>query len=102
MKNYFIYVDGQGYQGEDTEHTYPCDYGGEGWHVSNHYEKNMLLFGDPAKAIGGETNLKSHLDRILSRMRDGSLDAEQIVINCQTDTDNSQDKQIENEREPEK
>jgi len=94
MNNYFIYVDGKGYQGEDPEHTYPCDYGGDGWHVHNHYEQNVLLFGDKAKAISGDISLKSNMDRIFSRMRSGILSPRQIVINCQAELDGSDDKNL--------
>lgn len=87
VNNYYIYVDGLGYQGEDPENTYPCNYGGEGWHVSNHHEKNILLFGETPKEICGDINLKSHVDRILSVMRSGLINPKQIVINCQAELD---------------
>jgi len=62
--------------GESAE-VEKCDYGGNGWQVKNHIERNKLLFGkvtDNAKLITGETCLKSELERIIARIRDGSLE----------------------------
>lgn len=93
MKNYFIYIDGRGYQGEDPEQTCPCDYGTTGFHSENYNYKNILIFGDRARAIEGNINLKSHVDKILSKIRDGKIKAKQIIINCQPDIDGTEDKQ---------
>lgn len=86
MNNYFIYINGAGYGGEDPEKTYPCDYGGSGFHTSNHSRKNVLIFGNEAKVIEGNICLRSHLDKILDRMREGRIIVNQIIINCQPDT----------------
>ncbi|MFA6270297.1 MAG: hypothetical protein WC657_03755 [Candidatus Paceibacterota bacterium] len=58
----------------ESEEVENCDYGGEGWHVRNHMQRNKLLFGkvlDKPKLITGYICLKSELERILSRVREG-------------------------------
>lgn len=76
-----IFIDGEPYRGEDYDATEPADYGGEGWHVANHGKRNLLLIGGgEPKVIIGSINLKSHLDRILARVRDGSIEAGEITI----------------------
>ena len=65
-----ISVNGMAYMGESDE-TEAADYGGEGWHVSNHYRVNLLEFsGDTSpKVIEGHRNLKSHIDKIVTEFR---------------------------------
>jgi hypothetical protein len=92
MKIYKIYAHKKGegmsrfypYMGE-TEVTEQTDYGGGGFHVSNHETRNVIAFGewpvDSAYEIGGLINLKSHIERIMKRLREGQFDdIDQIVI----------------------
>lgn len=70
---YHIYIDIYPYLGE-SEETEKCDYGGEGWHISNHMERNKLILGevtDKPKLIVGELGLKSQMDRIITRCKTG-------------------------------
>jgi hypothetical protein len=39
-----------------------------------------MIGGGPAKIIAGKTNLKSEMDRILSRIAEGSIDPQEITI----------------------
>lgn len=64
------------YMGE-TEEVESADYGGNGWHVANHNTRSVIKFGewtDTPYEIGGETNLKSHIERICKRLREGVFD----------------------------
>lgn len=74
MIHYFhIYVDIYPYLGE-SEEIEKFDYGGGGWHVRNHIERNKLLFGkvgEKPKLITGETCLKGELNRIIDRHKSG-------------------------------
>lgn len=83
MKQYFIMVDAMDYFGE-SEATYEKNYGGSGWHVSNHRVANHLLFekpcGNKPKLIEGEINLKSHLEKIFRYIHDGHLKGDIITI----------------------
>jgi hypothetical protein len=87
MNNYQIIVNGKYYAGESTE-SEQSDYGGNGWHVNNHGSRNKLLFTDnesTTNIIEGRRNLRSHIDRIMSRIDDGTLKADEIIIkliNC--------------------
>jgi len=82
MKNFYIYVDGMAYLGEDPEKTYKCDIGGNGWNVSNHGSQNVIILSNESlpKKIEGNRNLKSELDRILIRMKNEVMNPEKIVI----------------------
>jgi len=84
MNSYYILVNGKTYSGESVD-TYPSNYGGDGWHVNNNRCATVLLFGGDPYKIEGFINLKSHLDRILKRSRDGYLDIEKIEINIAPD-----------------
>lgn len=80
--NHNIFIDGLPYLGE-TDETEQADYGGGGWHVANHYTRNVLGIGkkhDQPKVIVGYTCLKSEIDRIITRLRDGSIVAHEIKI----------------------
>lgn len=83
MKRYFIMVDAMDYFGE-SEATYEKNYGGSGWHISNHRVANHLLFekscGNKPKLIEGEINLKSHLEKIFRYIHDGYLAGDIISI----------------------
>jgi hypothetical protein len=76
------------YQGESTE-TVKYNYGGSGYgHSANMREMTKLKFGnvgEPSHEIGGETNLKSHMDRIARRIRAGLLNLEKIIIDIEKD-----------------
>lgn len=62
---YRVYVDGKSYQGEDIENTYDANYGGGGWHITNHGSANHLIFDDrPARFLCGWTGLRGALERI--------------------------------------
>lgn len=75
-----IAVNGAYYQGEDTDSEIAVNLGAGGWHVPNVGTVGALKFGSVPKQIGGKRNLRSELDRILSRIESGHLDAETIVI----------------------
>ena len=65
------------YMGE-TEDVESADYGGGGWHVANHDTRNVIKFGrwgfDSPYEIGGVISLKSHIERICKRLREGAFD----------------------------
>ena len=71
------------FQGE-SENTVPVDYGSnKGFQSHNHKQMTELLFGelgDNAYEIGGETNLRSYMDRIIARIKCGMIDPVSIVI----------------------
>ena len=92
MKVYRIYAHKKGegmsrfypYIGE-TKATEQADYGGGGFHVSNHEVRNIIAFGDwltdAAYEIGGVINLKSHIERVFKRLQEGKFDdIDEIVI----------------------
>lgn len=81
MKQARIYVDDRGYQGEDVD-ALEIQQGslGNGWHNANPGPLHCLKFGDEATPIAGEINMKSHLDRIVARIRNKTLNAKRIVI----------------------
>lgn len=81
-KSYTIRIDGAPYLGE-SEETERSDYGGEGWHIQNKIERNKLILGDwteKPKEIIGARNLRSHIDRIITRINEGSILASKIEI----------------------
>lgn len=81
MKKWTIWLDGQAYRGESTsaEHAHAAATGG--WSGRQPATRSAVLIGDgPAKVISGKTNLKSEMDRILSRIAEGSIDPEEITI----------------------
>lgn len=78
MKQARIYVDGRGYQGEDLDREEPRRPGMGALH--NFDSVSALKFGDEPIAIISEINIKSHLDRIMARLRSKTLDAKRIVI----------------------
>lgn len=81
MKQGRIYVDSRGYQGEDLEASEPRQGGLQnGWHNHNSGAQDALKFGDEAMPIVAEINIKSHIDRIFTRLRNGTLKASRIVI----------------------
>ena len=81
MKRARIYVNGSAYQGEDLDKLEARHAGlASGFSSHNLGALHALQFGDVAMPIGGDINIKSHLERILTRIRYGTLDAKRIVI----------------------
>ena len=81
MKQARIYVDGLAYQGEDLERDEARQPGlVNGFSSHNLGALSALKFGDEAVVVSGQINIKSHLDRILTRVRNGTLDPKRIVI----------------------
>lgn len=75
-----IYVDDRGYQGESLTEVEPPRPGlTSGWY-SHSNALAALQFGDEPMVIEAPTNIKSHLDRIMTRVRNGTLEARRIVI----------------------
>ena len=78
-----IIIDGKYFAGEDLEREVPSDYGGKGWHVSNHRLVNPLVFTDDpnkAKQIVSKTNIKSTVAKILERVSNGEINPKEIRI----------------------
>jgi hypothetical protein len=83
LRFYYIYMHRKGdnkqlypYLGE-IEETEKMDYGGGGFYVHNHNERNVIAFGDVAQKpyqMEGTRNLASHIHRILLRLRENRLD----------------------------
>lgn len=81
MKTWTIHIDGKPYGGESpaTENAHSSATGG--WSGRQPATRSAVLIGGgPAKIISGKTNLKSEMDRILSRIAEGSIDPEEITI----------------------
>lgn len=80
MKTWTIHIDSQPYGGESpaTENATATATGG--WSGKQPATRNGLVIGGEAKRIEGKTNLKSELDRIMSRIAEGSIDPEEITI----------------------
>ena len=78
MKCAHIYVDGRAYQGEDLDHEEPRRPGLGTLH--NFSTLDALKFGDVPKDIHGEIGIRGAIERILTRLRSGTLDAKRIVI----------------------
>lgn len=81
MNTYTIHVDGVAYGGIDYAALDDTPIAGTGreWH-SKPMGRDVLLWGGEPYSIGDPISLKSHVDRILARIRDGSLKAKEIVI----------------------
>ena len=79
---YTIHVDGMAYSGIDYDAEDSAQGVGLGtsFHNYNSGGRDVLYWGGQPYVIESNINLKSHLDRILARMRDGTLDATEIVI----------------------
>jgi len=85
MKFYTIWTHKKGeglqrlypYMGE-LEETENADYGSNGFHSANHNSRNVIKFGkwafDSPYQIDGVINLKSHIERIIQRLREGCFD----------------------------
>jgi hypothetical protein len=79
---YTIHVDGVAYGGIDPDGEDSAQDAGLGtsFHNYNSGGRDALKWGGEPYVIEANINVKSHLDRILARMRDGTLDAQEIVI----------------------
>jgi len=81
MRKARIYVNERGYQGEDLDRLEARHAGlASGFSSHNLGALHALQFGDVAMPIVGDINIKSHLQRILTRIHYGTLDAKRIVI----------------------
>ena len=82
MKSYRITINNQHYCGEAAE-TYKTNEGSGGWHPQNHGELEKLKFSNHAKdgkIIESALNLKSDLEKIMKRERDGEINIKEMVI----------------------
>lgn len=77
-----IYVDGKGYQGVDPDTFEPAQNDGLSNSFRNYNSDALeaLRFGDEAIEIASHINIKSHVERILTRLRKGTLKASRIII----------------------
>ena len=82
MAAYTITVDGRGYCGESMDETDGTQNAGlaNGFHNYQSGERAALLWGDEPVKIETTINLRSHLERIVSRMRHNELEPDEIVI----------------------
>lgn len=81
MKQARIYVDGRAYMGEDLDKLEERQPGlANGFSSHNLGALNMLKFGDVPLVIQSEINIKSHVERIFTRIRNRTMDAKRIVI----------------------
>ncbi len=81
MKQARIYVDDRAYQGESLDETVPMPPdSNRSFYVRGDGQASLLLFGDEPLLIQAEINIKSHMERILSHLRKGHIDASRIVI----------------------
>lgn len=86
MHIYEITVDGRSYQGE-SDMTYSANYGGRGWHITNHGEASHLVFDDKSpKLLYGLRGLNSAIERITRYAKHGLIEANCIIINRYDDT----------------
>ena len=79
---YTITVDGRGYRGEspdDPDGTQNTGLGG-GLHNYSSAERAALRWGDGPAPSESVINLRSHLERIIDRMRHNQLEPSEIII----------------------
>ena len=79
-----IHVDGRAYAGTDPdgedERTQSPAFR-NGFHdTGSRRGRDVLLFGGEPALIEGVLNLRSHVERILTRLQDGTLEARTVVI----------------------
>lgn len=82
MLEVIIAVDGQYYTGEKEENYKSQSKGVHGWDYGNS-EASVLGFSpkiEDAHRISGAINVKSHIDRVMMRIRDENLSFERIEI----------------------
>jgi hypothetical protein len=72
MKHYQIKVNGVGYAGE-SEQSELATPRHTGWTGMSPQTRSVLTFSGEPISIPGTRNMKSHLERILSRMDSGAL-----------------------------
>lgn len=84
VHDYSIWIDRAAYCGEsDAAEAAPAA-GGQWWLQRPIMTRNALAIGgDAPLVIAGSINLRSHMERILSRHRDGTLSFEEITIRCE-------------------
>ena len=78
-----IIMDGKYYAGQDLDKEVEADYGGRGWHVSNHYLINPLVFTDDpdkAKVVIGKTSIRSTITMLMDRIKLGEIKPKEIRI----------------------
>ena len=82
MASYTITVDDQGYCGESPDETDGTQNTGLGNNFHNYSsgERSTLLWGHTPMVIETAINLKSHLDRIMDRVRYNRLEPTEITI----------------------
>lgn len=80
MKTWTIHIDSQPYGGESPETENATATATGGWSGKQPATRNGLVIGGEAKRIEGKTNLKSELDRIMSRIAEGVIDPAEITI----------------------
>lgn len=78
LQTYLILVDGRAYSG-DSEAIEAATPTAPGWTGRSPATRNGIAFGPAPLRIEGKRNLRSHLDRILTRLADGSLGAVQKI-----------------------
>jgi len=82
VATYTITVDGRGYRGESLDDTDGSQNSGlgVGFHNYQYGERAALLWGDEPAPIESVINLRSHLERIIDRMRHNQLEPSEIII----------------------
>lgn len=82
MGTYEIWVDQRGYRGESLDETDGTQNAGlgNGFHNYQSEERAKLLWGNKPIPIETVINLRSHLERILDRMRHNQLEPDEIII----------------------
>jgi len=91
MKTWTIWLDGQPYGGESpaAENAHAAAVGG--WSGKQPATRSGVRIGEgPAKLIAGRTNLRSEVDRIMSRIAEGVIDPTEITIRRHQSHENSQ------------
>ena len=81
MKTWTIWLDGQPYGGESLtpESAHATAVGG--WSGRQPATRSGIQISEgPAKLIEGRTNLRSEMDRIMSRIAEGVIDPAEITI----------------------
>lgn len=82
LASYTITVDGRGYCGESLDETDGTQNAGlgNGFHNYQSQERAALLWGDEPIKIETAINLRSHLLRVIDRLRHNQLEPKEIVI----------------------
>lgn len=83
MRTFRIRVNGLPYQGTDLGRSEMAMPRPAGWTGRAPSTRDVVLVGsasDPATPIMGSRNLRSHVERILTRIEDGSISISEILI----------------------